>query len=40
MGMATSVRDLLKRQDRGGGMPWVNTIAADRAGARWTAGSS
>lgn len=32
MNMATSVRDLLHRQDRGGGMPWVNTIAADRAG--------
>jgi acyl-homoserine-lactone acylase len=32
MGMASSVRDLLKRQDRGGGMPWVNTIAADRQG--------
>jgi acyl-homoserine-lactone acylase len=32
MGRATSVRDLLRRQDRGGGMPWVNTIAADRAG--------
>ena len=28
----TSVRDLLNRQDQGGGMPWVNTIAADRAG--------
>ncbi|GAA4367694.1 penicillin acylase family protein [Nocardioides caricicola] len=32
MGMASSVRDLLQRQDRGGGMPWVNTIAADRKG--------
>ena len=32
MGMATSVRDLLRRQDAGGGMPWVNTIAADRSG--------
>lgn len=32
MNMATSVRDLLHRQDRGGGMPWVNTIAADRSG--------
>ena len=32
MNMATSVRDLLKRQDKGGGMPWVNTIAADRTG--------
>ncbi|MEO9326120.1 penicillin acylase family protein [Nocardioides sp. C4-1] len=32
MGKALSVRDLLRRQDRGGGMPWVNTTAADRAG--------
>ncbi len=32
MNMATSVRNLLRRQDHGGGMPWVNTIAADRAG--------
>ena len=32
MGKATSVRDLLARQDKGGGMPWVNTTAADRAG--------
>lgn len=32
MGKATSVRNLLRRQDRGGGMPWVNTVAADRAG--------
>ena len=32
MGMATNVRNLLKRQDAGGGMPWVNTIAADRKG--------
>lgn len=32
MAQADSVRDLLKRQDKGGGMPWVNTIAADRAG--------
>lgn len=32
MGKARSVRDLLKRQDAGGGMPWVNTTAADRAG--------
>jgi acyl-homoserine-lactone acylase len=32
MGRATGVRDLLARQDRGGGMPWVNTTAADRAG--------
>lgn len=32
MGKATDVRDLLARQDAGGGMPWVNTIAADRKG--------
>jgi acyl-homoserine-lactone acylase len=32
MGKARNVRDLLKRQDAGGGMPWVNTTAADRAG--------
>jgi acyl-homoserine-lactone acylase len=32
MGKATGVQDLLARQDRAGGMPWVNTIAADRAG--------
>lgn len=32
MGKATGVRDLLARQDRAGGMPWVNTTAADRAG--------
>lgn len=32
MGRATSVRDLIRRQDKGGGIPWVNTIAADRAG--------
>ena len=32
MGKATSVRDLLRRQDRAGGMPWVNTTAADRNG--------
>lgn len=32
MGKATSVRDLLARQDREGGMPWVNTTAADRTG--------
>jgi acyl-homoserine-lactone acylase len=32
MGEATSVRDLLRRQDLGGGMPWVNTTAADRNG--------
>ncbi|GAA1502153.1 penicillin acylase family protein [Nocardioides humi] len=32
MGEATSSRDLLRRQDAGGGMPWVNTTAADRDG--------
>lgn len=32
MGSATSVRDLLNKQDAGGGMPWVNTTAADRHG--------
>ncbi|HUS22418.1 MAG TPA: penicillin acylase family protein [Aeromicrobium sp.] len=32
MGNATDVNDLLHRQDTQGGMPWVNTIAADRAG--------
>lgn len=32
MGKATSVRDLLRRQDAMGGMPWVNTTAADRQG--------
>ncbi|MET0837924.1 MAG: penicillin acylase family protein [Marmoricola sp.] len=32
MGKATNVRDLLARQDRAGGMPWVNTTAADRNG--------
>lgn len=32
MGRASSVRDLIKRQDAGGGMPWVNTTAADRQG--------
>lgn len=32
MGKATDVRDLLARQDREGGMPWVNTTAADRSG--------
>jgi acyl-homoserine-lactone acylase len=32
MGKARNVRDLLRRQDAGGGMPWVNTTAADRAG--------
>lgn len=32
MGEATSSRDLLTRQDAGGGIPWVNTTAADRGG--------
>ncbi|WP_435745663.1 penicillin acylase family protein [Nocardioides sp. SYSU DS0663] len=32
MGKATGVRDLLRRQDRGAGMPWVNTTAADARG--------
>jgi acyl-homoserine-lactone acylase len=32
MGKAHDVRDLLRRQDAGGGMPWVNTTAADRDG--------
>jgi acyl-homoserine-lactone acylase len=32
MGKATGVRDLLRRQDAGSGMPWVNTTAADRDG--------
>lgn len=32
MGEATSSRDLLAKQDAGGGMPWVNTTAADRTG--------
>jgi acyl-homoserine-lactone acylase len=32
MGKATDVRDLLARQDAAGGMPWVNTTAADRNG--------
>ena len=32
MGKATSASDLLTRQDRAGGMPWVNTTAADRSG--------
>ncbi|HYG93963.1 MAG TPA: penicillin acylase family protein [Nocardioides sp.] len=32
MGGATDVEDLLRRQDEGGGMPWVNTTAADRHG--------
>jgi acyl-homoserine-lactone acylase len=32
MAKAGNVRQLLAAQDRGAGMPWVNTIAADRAG--------
>ncbi|MGZ4447153.1 penicillin acylase family protein [Oryzihumus sp.] len=32
MGKARNVRDLLHRQDAAGGMPWVNTTAADRFG--------
>lgn len=32
MGKARTVRDLLRRQDKAGGMPWVNTTAADRDG--------
>ena len=32
MAKATNVRNLLAAQDRGAGMPWVNTIAADRWG--------
>ena len=32
MGKATDVRDLLRRQDEAGGMPWVNTTAADSKG--------
>lgn len=32
MGKATSASDLLAKQDAQAGMPWVNTIAADRAG--------
>jgi acyl-homoserine-lactone acylase len=32
MGKARNVRQLLAAQDRGAGMPWVNTVAADRAG--------
>jgi acyl-homoserine-lactone acylase len=32
MGKASNVHDLLARQDAGGGIPWVNTIAADRKG--------
>ena len=32
MGEARGVRDLLAKADRWGGIPWVNTIAADRKG--------
>jgi acyl-homoserine-lactone acylase len=32
MGKARNVRDLIERQDAAGGMPWVNTTAADRFG--------
>ena len=32
MAKARNVRDLLRRQDAAGGMPWVNTTAADRFG--------
>ncbi|HEX4190389.1 MAG TPA: penicillin acylase family protein [Marmoricola sp.] len=32
MGTATNVHDLIAKQDAGGGMPWVNTTAADRNG--------
>ncbi len=32
MGKARNVKDLLRRQDEQGGMPWVNTTAADRKG--------
>jgi acyl-homoserine-lactone acylase len=32
MGKAKNVSDLLRRQDAGGGIPWVNTTAADRQG--------
>ncbi len=32
MGKARNVHDLIARQDKGGGMPWVNTTAADRFG--------
>jgi acyl-homoserine-lactone acylase len=33
MGKAINVHDLLAKQDKEGGMPWVNTTAADRNGA-------
>ena len=32
MGEAKNVEDLIRRQDEAGGMPWVNTTAADRFG--------
>ncbi|HEX4976724.1 MAG TPA: penicillin acylase family protein [Nocardioides sp.] len=32
MAKARNVRDLLRKQDQGAGMPWVNTTAADRSG--------
>lgn len=32
MGEAKDVNDLLAKQDKWGGIPWVNTIAADRKG--------
>ncbi|MFL6061147.1 MAG: penicillin acylase family protein [Marmoricola sp.] len=32
MGKAANVHDLIAKQDAGGGMPWVNTTAADRYG--------
>ncbi len=32
MGKARTVRDLIKKQDTAGGMPWVNTTAADKNG--------
>ncbi len=32
MGKARNVRDLLRKQDKAAGMPWVNTTAADRNG--------
>ena len=32
MGKARTVHDLIRRQDKAGGMPWVNTTAADRFG--------
>ena len=32
MAKARNVHDLIRRQDKAGGMPWVNTTAADRNG--------